>query len=126
MTPAAVAKIWAAIDKPATKNMTVARFLANKLTFTARCVSAGSGTLTLSVTKAVADRIGLKGTTLGTADATCDANGRFTTKVKPNKKARDALEDYRRAVPATATLALAGPIGQTTVTRTLTLKGSKR
>jgi plastocyanin len=125
-TPAAVPKIWAAIDKPKTKNMTVARFLANKLKFTARCTSAGSGTLTLSVTKAVARRIGLEGTKLGAADATCDEYGRFTVKVKPSKKARDALEDYRRGIQATATLALAGPIGQTTATRTITLKGSKR
>ncbi len=102
------------------------RFLANKLKLTARCVSAGSGTLTLSATRAVADRIGLKGTTLGTADGTCDGNGRFIVKVKPTKKARDALEDYRRAVTTTATLELVGPIGQTTATRKITLKGSRR
>jgi len=125
-TPAKVAKPWAAIDKPATKNMTVKRFLDNKLTIVARCVSAGSGTMTLSVSKAVADRIGLDGTKLGSADATCDSHNRVTVKLKPNKKARDALEDYRRAVPATASLVLAGPIGQTTATRALTLKGSKK
>ena len=78
------------------------------------------------MTKAVADRIGLEGTKLGSADATCDGNGRFTVKLKPTNKARDALEDYRRAVPATLTLALAGPSGQTTATRTITLKGRRR
>jgi hypothetical protein len=106
--------------------MTVAKFLDRKLKVVARCVSAGSGTLTMSVSQAVADRIGLDGTKLAAADATCDGNGRFTVKLKPTAKARQALEDYRRAVPAMLTLALAGPSGQTTATRAITLKGRKR
>jgi hypothetical protein len=78
------------------------------------------------VSKAVANRIGLDGTKLASADAACDGHGRFTVKLKPTNKAREALEDYRRAVRATLTLALAGPGGQTTATRTITLKGRKR
>jgi plastocyanin len=125
-TPAPVPKPWAAIDQPKVKAMTVASFLKKKLKIVARCVSAGSGTLTLSVSKAVAKRIGLKGTVLGSASATCDGHGRFTVKVKPNAKARRALEDYTGAVKTTATLELAGPTGQTTATRTIKLKGKGR
>ena len=125
-TPAKVAKAWAAIDAPAVKAMTVSSFLKGKLKIVARCVSAGSGTLTLTVSKAVAKQIGLKGTKLGSAKATCDAHGRVTVKVKPNDAAETALDDWRGSVKTTATLALAGPIGQTSATRTINLKGKGR
>jgi hypothetical protein len=125
-TPAPQPKPWAAIDKPAQKAMTVTSFLNKKLKIVARCVSAGSGTLTLSVSKAVARQIGLKGTKLGSADATCDGHGRFTVKVKPTKAARNALEDWTGSVRTTATLALAGPIGQTSASRAITLKGASK
>jgi hypothetical protein len=126
MTPAKTPKIWAAIDKPATKAMTVSALLKGKLKIVSRCTSAGSGTLTLTVSKAVADRIGLKGTKIGSADATCDGHGRFTVKLKPTAAARRALDDYPGSVKVTAKLALAGPIGQTTATRTINLKGKGR
>ena len=106
--------------------MTVSALLNKKLKFTSRCVSAGSGELTLTVTKAVARRIGLKGTTLGSGEATCNANGRAITKIKPTAAARKALANYRGSVKATATLELAGPIGTTTATRTINLKGKGR
>ena len=125
-TPAKIAKTWAAIDKPTAKALKVSSLLNKKLKFTSRCVSAGSGTLTLTVTKAVARRIGLKGTTLGSGEATCNANGRAITKVKPTAAARKALASYPGSVRATATLELAGPIGTTTATRTINLKGKGR
>ena len=106
--------------------MTVSSFLKGKLKIVARCVSAGSGTLTLTVSKAEARRIGLKGTKLGSANATCDGHGRFTVKVKPNEPRRRRSGDWRGSVKVTATLALAGPIGQTTATRTIKLKGKGR
>jgi hypothetical protein len=131
IVPAKVPKPWAAIDKPKTTQMTVAKFLANKLKIDSRCVSAGTGTLTMTVgNQLAARRLKLKrrqgAVVLATADATCNQYGRFTVKLKPNKKARDALEDYARAVPVTLTLTLAGPIGTTTATRTITLKGKGR
>jgi hypothetical protein len=124
--PAKIAKAWAAIDAPAVKAMTVSSFLKGKLKIVARCVSAGSGTLTLSVSKAVAKQIGLKGTKLGSAKATCDGHGRFTVKVKPNAAAEAALEDWRGSVKVTATLAMVGPVGPTSSTRTINLKGKGR
>jgi hypothetical protein len=125
--PAKVARIWAAIDKPTVKAMTVSSFLKGKLKIVARCVSAGSGTLTLTVSKAEARRIGLKGTKLAKkAKATCDSHGRFTVKLKPTRAAEAALDGWRGKVKATATLALSGPVGQTTVTRTINLKGKGR
>jgi plastocyanin len=125
--PAKVAKVWAAIDSPTVKAMTVSSFLGGKLKIVARCVSAGSGTLKLTISKAVANQIGLKGTTkLGSADATCDGHGRFTVKVKPNAAAKAALGRWKGSVKVTATLSLAGPIGQTSATRTINLKGKGR
>jgi plastocyanin len=125
-TPAKVAKLWAAIDKPKVKAMTVSSFLKGKLKIVARCVSAGSGTMTLTVSKAQARRIGLKGTKLGSAKASCDSHGRFTVKLKPNNAAEAALDGWRGSVKATAKLELAGPAGQTTATRTIKLKGKGR
>jgi hypothetical protein len=131
LVPAKVPKPWAAIDKPKTAQMTVAKFLANKLTIDSRCVSAGTGTLTMRVgNQLAARRLKLKkrqgAVVLATANATCNQYGRFTVKLKPTKQAREALEDYARAVPVTLTLTLAGPIGTTTATRTITLKGKGR
>lgn len=125
-TPAPVAKIWAAIDRPKLKAMTVTSLLNKKLKITARCVSAGSGTMKLTVSKALAKRIGLTSRKLGSGSATCDGHGRFTVKIKPTNAARTGLASWTKAVKTTATLALAGPIGQTTVTRTITLKGKGR
>jgi plastocyanin len=124
--PAKVARIWAAIDKPTVKAMTVSSFLKGKLKIVARCVSAGSGTLTLTVSKAEARRIGLKGTKLGSAKASCDGHGRFKVKVKPRRAAEKALEHWRGSVRTTAKLELAGPVGQTSATRTIKLKGKGR
>jgi plastocyanin len=126
LTPAKTPKIWAAIDKPTTKAMTVSSLLKGKLKITSRCTSAGSGMLTLTVSTAVANRIGLNGTKIGSADATCDGHGRFTVKLKPTAAAKKALDDYPGSVKVTAKLELAGPIGQTSATRTINLKGKGR
>ena len=124
--PAPVPAPWAAIDKPAVKAMTVTSLLNKKLKITARCVSAGSGTLKLTVTKALAKKVGLSNRKVGSANATCNANGRATVKVKPTAAARTALANWTKSLKVTATLELAGPIGQTTATRTITLKGKGR
>lgn len=125
-TPAPVPEIWAAIDKPKVKALKVSSLLNKKLKITARCVSAGSGQITLTVSKAVARRIGLKGTKLGKGKGSCNAHGRFVAKIKPTAAARRALADYRGSVRAKVTLELAGPSGQTTVTRMINLKGKGR
>jgi len=128
-----VPKPWAAIDKPKTAQMTVAKFLENKLTVTSRCVSAGTGTMTMSVgNQLAAKRLRVKAKKrqatfeLSTADATCNQFGRFTVKLKPNAQARKALKDYKQSLSVTLTLRLAGPIGTTTALRSITLKGKGR
>jgi hypothetical protein len=125
-TPAPVAKPWATVDKPGNSVLTVTRFLKGRLTITARCASAGSGKITLKVSNAVADRIGLDGNKLGSADVSCNQHNRASATVKPNAKAKRALEDYRRSVKVTVALELAGPTGQITATRTINLKGRGR
>ncbi|MBE2314545.1 hypothetical protein DVA67_001045 [Solirubrobacter sp. CPCC 204708] len=129
--PAKVPKPWAAIDKPKHAQMTVARFLEGKLTITARCVSAGTGELTMNVgNQLAAKRLRVKVRQQSTfeisaAAATCNQFGRFTVRLKPNAQARKALKNYTKSLPVTLTLTLAGPIGTTTTTRTITLKGTK-
>jgi hypothetical protein len=126
MTPAPRPAPWAAIDRPGLRALTVANLVDNKLRIVARCVSVGSGTLTLTVTKAVAARLGLRSTTLDVADAACDGHGRFTVRVRPSAQVRRALEDFRGKLKVKATLTMAGPTGATTATRTINLKGRGR
>jgi plastocyanin len=135
-TPAPVPKPWAAIDKPKSSQMTLAKFLDKKLKVTARCVSAGTGTMTMTIgNQLAAKRLKVKVKRskksrqaqfeLASADATCNQYGRFTVKLKPTAQARKALKGYTKALRVTLTLRLAGPIGTTTATRTITLKGKK-
>ena len=99
---------------------------------TSRCVSAGSGTMTMTVNNQLAaKRLKVKAKKrqaafeLASANATCNQHGRFTVRLKPNAQARKALKGYKQALTVTLTLRLAGPIGTTTATRTITLKGTK-
>jgi hypothetical protein len=117
---------WAAVDAPSASKLKVSIFRKGKLKVVARCVSAGSGTMTLKVSNAVADRIGLNGNQLSKADVSCNQHNRASSKLKPNKKAKRALEDYRGSVRATVILELAGPTGQITATRTIKLEGKGR
>ena len=64
-------------------------------------------------------------TKIASGDATCNQYGRFTVKLKPNAQARKALKGYKGSLRVTLTLRLAGPIGSTTATKTITLKGKK-
>jgi plastocyanin len=126
MTPAPVAPPWVTVDKPGISTLTVSRFLKKKFKVTVRCASAGSGTIKLRVSKAVAKRIGLEGRVLGKVKVSCNQHNRASGIVKPNAKARAALKNYTGSVKVTAVAELAGPTSQITATRTFTLKGTKK
>jgi len=123
LTPAPKPRAWASQESPLGSELKVARLAAGKLVLVAHCASAGSGKLSLAVTKSVARRLKLKSTTLATAKAACDGHGRFTVTVKPSLNVRRALRHTRAALKVTATLKLVGPSGQTSTKRSLTLEG---
>ncbi len=116
-TPAPKPKAWASLDKPRSPKLDV--LLRGRLKLTARCAALDRGTATLSVSKAVAKKLKLKGTTLATGRSRCNGNGRFRVALKPTSAAKKALARSRKAVKATATLKFAG----LTVKRTITLSG---
>ena len=114
---AAVPRSWVRIERPASNSIDGLR--RGKLRLTARCVSAGSGRVTLTVSKALARRLDLARRTIGSGSGRCDGNGRFTLTVRPTAAARRALQGYRRPIQVTATLRA----GRSSDRRTLTLAG---
>jgi plastocyanin len=108
---------WASLSAPSRSVSTLAAFLGGKLRVSANCSSPSSGTLVLSVSKADAKRLKLKGTELARASARCTGEGRLTVTLKPSAAAKKALKRYKRALKATATLTL----GKARDSRTVTL-----
>jgi len=117
--PAPKPKAWASIDAPRSPALDV--LLRGKLKLTARCSALDRGTVTLSVSKAVAKRLKLKGTTLATGRSRCDGNNRFTVTLKATSAAKKALAGSRKAVKATATLKFPG----LTVKKPISLLGAR-
>jgi plastocyanin len=118
-TPAPKPKAWASLDMPTAPKVDV--LLRGKLKLTARCSSLDRGTVTLSVSKAVAKKLKLKGTTtLATGTSRCGGNNRFTVTLRATRAARTALARSRKAVKATVTLKFPG----LTTKRPITLSGA--
>jgi plastocyanin len=118
-TPAPTPKPWASLEKPASPKLDA--LLRGKLKLRASCSALDRGTVTLSVTKAVAKRLKLKGTTLASGGSRCNANNRFTVTLKPTRAAKKALARTRKSVKVTARLAFPG----LTVKKTITLTGAR-
>ncbi|MDA0182327.1 plastocyanin/azurin family copper-binding protein [Solirubrobacter phytolaccae] len=114
-SPAPPPKPSASLDAPSKPKL--ATYLKSGLKLTGPCASLSSGTVTLSVTKAVAKKLKLKGTSLGTGTGRC-ASGKFSVTVKPSAAVKKALKKHKGAVSATATL----KAGSVTSVRKLTLK----
>jgi hypothetical protein len=118
-TPAPKPKPWASLEKPASPQLSA--LLRGKLKLTATCSALDRGTVTLSVTKAVAKKLKLKGATLATGSSRCNANGRFVVELKATKEAKKALARTRKSVKVTARLAFPG----LAVKQTITLTGAR-
>jgi hypothetical protein len=121
VTPAPTPTPWASLDAPGKSVATVAAFMKGKLLVTARCSTPSSGTLTLTVSKADAKKLKLKGVELARAGAQCTGTGRVTVTVRPSAAAKKALKKWRKALKATATLTL----GSAKSTRAITLAAGR-
>jgi hypothetical protein len=120
VTPAPTPTPWASLDMPAKSVATVANFLKGKLRVSARCSTPSTGTLTLTVSKADAKKLKLKGVELARVGAQCTGNGRLTVTVRPSAAAKKALKKWRKTLKATATLTL----GSAKSAKTITLAAS--
>jgi plastocyanin len=121
VTPAPTPMPWASLDSPAKSAASVAGFVSGKLKLSARCSTPSSGSLSLTVSKADAKKLKLKGTELARVSAQCTGTGRVAVTVKPSAAAKRALKKWRRALKATATLTL----GSAKSTRAITLAAAR-
>jgi len=121
VTPAPTPAPWASLDAPTKSVATVAAFMKGKLLVTARCSTPSTGTLTLTVSKADAKKLKLKGVQLARVGAQCTGTGRLKVTVRPSAAAKKALKKWRKALKATATLTL----GSAKSTRTITLAAGR-
>jgi plastocyanin len=101
-TPVLVPVVRPRLDKPA--SLKLKTFLARGLKVSGGCVAGGSGKLALTIKRAAAKKLKLKGTTLATGTARCSGAGRMTATLKPTAAARKALKRQRRALASTLTL----------------------
>jgi plastocyanin len=124
--PARVPSAWASIDRPRRAGLTVSALVHRKLRLSGRCVSVGTGAVTVTVSKAVARRLRLKGRTLATAAVHCRGTGHFTVTLRPTGAAKRALRRSRTSVSVTATLRFSGAEGAATDRRHLRLTGKPR
>jgi hypothetical protein len=114
--PPAEPKPAVSIDRAA--GLSITAFRRSGLTVHASCSLVDGGRISLSVTKAVARKLKLRGTrTLAAADVRCEA-GQLAVYLQPSRKVRKALARAKGSVRATLTLRM----GAARDTATLTLK----
>jgi plastocyanin len=121
VVPAPTPAPWAALDAPAKSVATVAALASGKLRVSARCSTPSSGTVSLTVSKADAKRLKLKGVELAHASAQCTGVGRVSVTLRPGAAVKRALKKWKKALRATATLTL----GTARSTRAITLAGGR-
>ena len=122
-TPAPAPKPFASLEDLSSKVSTVSALRAGKVKVNVSCQAVDRGTLSLTVTKAVAKKLGLKSTTLARGSLRCGAEGRGTLTLKPSSKVRNALAKTKRSITATLTLRLTGTAGAARDTQDVTLEG---
>jgi len=114
-TPTPPPPLRASLDKPASPKLKT--FLKSGLKVSGACAAGGSGKVALTIKRASAKKLKLKGTTLATGTARCSGAGRMTATLKPSAAAKKALKRQRKALAATLTLTVGG--SQATVNVTL-------
>jgi hypothetical protein len=125
-TPAPKPVPWASLAPPSLKFGTVAKFAKGKLSMTAFCSQITTATVKLSVSDALASKLGLKNPVIAKDTADCNGHNRLVVALKPTNEAADAFAKYKKPVNATATLTTKGLVpNELTVTRKVKLAGKK-
>jgi hypothetical protein len=121
--PAPAPKPSASLQELSSKVSTVSALRAGKVKVNVSCQGVDRGTLSLTVTKAVAKKLGLKSTTLASGSLRCGAEGRGTLTLKPSTKVKRALAKTKGSITATLTLRLKGTAGTARDTQNVNLEG---
>jgi beta-xylosidase len=122
-TPAPAPKPLASLEDLSSKLSTVTALRGGKVAVGVSCQAVDRGTLSLTVTKAVAKKLGLKSTTLASGSLRCGEEGRGTLTLKPSTKVKRALAKAKGSITATLTLRLTGAAGSARDTQTVTFRG---
>jgi hypothetical protein len=88
----------------------------------ATCVSAGRGTLKLTVSRSVARKLGLRSRTLAGRSVRCSDEFRISVKLQPSRSVARKLKKARGTFPATLTLRM----GSAHDSQKITLRGKRR
>jgi hypothetical protein len=96
-------------------------FIRRGVEIEATCEAVDDGALMMTVTKAVANRLGLERLLLARAELTCEG-GTASATLEPGGKVSRALEDARRSVCTTLRLRMSGDAGTATDSRSLVLE----
>ena len=99
---------FAALAPIARDRATLRALRRGRLAVRVSCRGVTRGTLTLSVGRATARRLGLGSRVLDRANVRCGAQGRATVRLRPGRTVRRALARSRRAVQAGLTLRMRG------------------
>jgi len=99
--------------------------LARGLKVSATCAGAEGGRASLTVSRAVARRLGLKGTTLAAKTVRCDEFGRLSVTLKTSGAVKRRLARMRGTARVTLTVRLAGGSAASTDRQQITLRGRK-
>jgi hypothetical protein len=121
-TPAPAPKPYASLENLSSKLATVTALRGGKVAVAVSCQAVDRGTLSLTVTKAVAKKLGLKSTTLAGGALRC-GGGRATLTLRPSSKVKRALAKAKGSITATLTLRLTGTAGSARDTQTVTFRG---
>jgi hypothetical protein len=124
-TPPAPTTPTADIDPPSKKQAKLANLLGKGIQVGGSCSGVGTGTVTLSVSKKVAGKLGLGKATLAKAQVSCGSNGTFLTTLKAKGKAKRALADYSGKLKATLELTMSAASGQVVDVTKVVLKGGR-
>jgi PKD repeat protein len=104
--------------------LSVGALVRNGLRVRASCVAVGRGTLSLTVTRKVARRLGLgKRTTLASRSVRCGDESRLTVRLKPSSRVKRALRRADGKFTATLRLRMNGVDGPASDSEKLTLRG---
>ena len=110
---------------PRSSEISVAAFRRAGLRLRALCLGVESGRLRLSVSRRVARRLGLDGTTLASRSVRCGTDSRLSTRLKPSRRVTNALRRATGSFRATLHLRMSGESGTASDTVRLVLRGKR-
>jgi hypothetical protein len=112
---------FAALEPLSRKRSTVAALRRGKLAVRVSCQGVDAGTVRLTVSRALARKLGLKSRLLAKGAVRCGAEGRASATLEPRAKVKRALARRKGAVAATLALRM----GETNDSAAVVLRGSR-